>query len=275
MAPPIPHETPAARTPGRLWFHLDDVALMALHAVGTPYLALSAAQLTAFAPLAPALTWQRGPDGDTLASNGMPCWYDEYGRPKVARAHTWRTHPTAVRATAPRYGYLPLISADGDAQLFNRLITASRDKHWLSLDVTSHDPVITVDQLDLTQQYGGAYPSDATWTEATVACVPHTGSNVYPALIADGYHNIHGGLLARFDGPTVTRMILDRRRASGSPARTKDRLRWSGDRVEVFAEQLGGGAETRHRYDVVGPDPDGLYPIGSHLWTWLAITAGR
>ncbi|KUL31422.1 hypothetical protein ADL15_22050 [Actinoplanes awajinensis subsp. mycoplanecinus] len=261
--------------PDRLWFHLNDVAQLALHAVGTPYLALTAAQLIAFAPLVPALTWQSGPDGDALTSNGLPGWYDENGRQKVARAHAWRTQDTAARVTARRYGYLPLITADGDAQLFSQLIEVSRDKHWLSLDVTSHDPVINLDQVEVAEQHGGAYPSDVIWTEATVACVPHTGSGLYPALIADGYHNIHGGVLARFDASTVTRMILDLGRAYGSQPGARASLRWAGDRVEVFAEYLGGGSHTRHRCDVIGPDPEGLYPIGGHRWTWLPITSER
>jgi hypothetical protein len=74
MAPLIPavRTTPAAEDGGRNWFHLPDVLPLALHAVSTPDLAPTAAPLTAFAPLVPALTWRSGSDGDTLASNGMP-----------------------------------------------------------------------------------------------------------------------------------------------------------------------------------------------------------
>ena len=44
----------------------------------------------------------------------------------------------------------------------------------------------------------------------------------------------------------------------------------------VCAEQIGGdGGAPLYRYDVIGPDPDGLYPIGAHLWTWLRIDTGR
>jgi hypothetical protein len=280
MASPIPPQpqTRVIGSPDRLWFPLRDVLLLAVHAMGTPRRSFRAAQPSDPAPSGPALLWQSGADGDTLASNGRPAWYDRDGHPKVARAHRWHTAAARRLAAADRHGYLPLLAEHDDVRLFSRLFTASRDKHWLSIDVTSPDPVIKEQQITIAEQHGGGYPADVTWTEATVACVPHTGSGIYPALIADGYHNTHHGVPARFDAPTVSRMIVDlsrARRALGFQSGTLAELRWAGDRVEVYEEQLLPGVSRLRRYDVVGPDADGLYPLGAHLWIWLPVDLSR
>jgi hypothetical protein len=261
---------------GRLWYHLDEVLPLAVHAVSTPQHAITAAGLLAGAPLLPALIWQAEPDGDTLTSNGLPGWYGRDGREHAARARRWQRPAADCGTTAAgRCGFLPLRGVPGTQfHVIDWLQQAhARGAHWLSIS-PGHRPAISPDQFDVSEQRDDRYPPDATWVEATVACVPLTGSGSYPALIADGYHSNHSsGVLARFDRATVAQLMDDLRQARPDHGHLPDAfpvLRWSGDRIEVYAMNIDG-LPGLHRYDVVGPDPDGWYPLGAHLWPWLRL----
>jgi hypothetical protein len=264
----------------RLWFHLDDVLPLAAHAASTTRHAITREQLTAHAPLLPALVWTRTGNTDTLASNGAPGWHDPHGRPHVATSRTWARPGTRRHDASSTGGYLPLRSVPGIGVHVIDWLTnaATTGGHWLSIDLTRARPVIGADRLDVTDQREDLYPPDTTWLPATVACVPTTGSGTYPAWIADGYRNTHGGELARFDAATVTHMMIDldsARAADGYPSGSRPVLRWSSDRVEVFEHHDPGGIPALRRYDVIGPDADGRYPIGAHLWTWLRTDADQ
>ncbi|MEU4218939.1 hypothetical protein [Actinoplanes sp. NPDC026623] len=274
---PADKDTTGTDSAGRLWFHLDEVVPLAVHAVSTPRHGLTAAGLLAGAPLLPALIWQAQPDGDPLTSNGVPGWYGRDGREHAARARRWQRPATTGSGTTgiDRCGFLPLRSAPSAGfHVIDWLQQAvNRGAHWLSINPTRR-PMISPGQLDVSDQRGDLYPPDATWVEATVACVPLTGSGSYPALVADGYHSNHGGgVLARFDRVTAVQMMDDlhqARRADGYRPDSYPVLRWSDDRIEVFAENIDGLPGLR-RYDVIGPDPDGRYPLGAHLWPWLRL----
>ena len=267
-------------SPSRLWFHLDDVLPLATHAAGTPRHSITREQLAAHAPILPALIWNNPSHTDTLTSNGAPGWYDADGRPHTASSRSW-VHPgTGRRGATPAGsgGYLPLRSVPGNGfHVIDWLQqAAAAGEHWLSIDLTRPRPVIGADQLDVRDQRDDLYPPDVTWAPATVACVPTTGRGAYPALVAGGYRNTVGGEIARFDTDTVTRMIIDLdddRAADGYQPGSRPVLRWSDDRIEVFEHHATGGIPGLRRYDVIGPDSDGRYPIGAHLWTWLRLGA--
>ncbi|GIM90125.1 hypothetical protein [Paractinoplanes toevensis] len=276
MAAPATSPQPTDRAGRhRLWFHLDDVLPLAAHAASTPRQALTREQLTAHAPSLPALIWARTGDADTLASNGDPGWYDPDGDPHRVRSRSWvRPGSRRPEPTGPAGGYLPLRSVPGlGIQVIDWLREAAvAGCHWLSIDITRARPVIGADRLDVVEQRGDLYPPDVTWLPAAVACVPTTGSGTYPALVADGYRNTLGGEIARFDTHTVAHMILDlaaAQAADGHQPGPRPVLRWSGDRVEVFEQHDLGGIPALRRYDVIGPDADGHYPVGAHLWPWL------
>jgi hypothetical protein len=267
-------------SPNRLWFHLDDVLPLAAHAAGTNRHSITREQLVAHAPILPALIWNNTSGADTLASNGDPGWYDPNGRPHIAASRSWVHPATGRRGTTPAGsgGYLPLRSVPNSGfHVIDWLQqAAAAGGHWLSVDLTRPRPVIGADQLDIRDQRGDLYPPDVTWAPATVACVPTTGSGTYPALVADGYRNTVGGEIARFDTDIVTRMIIDLdsdRVADGYRPGSRAVLRWSGDRVEVFEHHAAGGIPGLRRYDVIGPDAEGRYPIGAHLWPWLRTGA--
>ncbi|XVV10900.1 hypothetical protein ACQP2X_39590 [Actinoplanes sp. CA-131856] len=273
--PPVEHTT-GTDSAGRLWFHLDEVLPLAVHAVSTPRHGLTTAGLLAGAPLLPVLVWQAEPDGDTLTSNGLPAWHDRDGREHAAHARRWqRSGADAGTTGSDRCGLLPLRGVPGaQFHLIDWLRQAhTRSAHWLSIAPNQH-PQISPDQVEVSEQRGDLYPPDATWVQAIVACVPLTGSGRYPALVADGYHSNHGGgLLARFDRATADQMMEHLRRARPKRGSVPDAypvLRFSGDRIEVYAEGVDGFPGLR-RYDVIGPDPDGRYPLGAHLWPWLRL----
>ncbi|WP_430788170.1 hypothetical protein [Actinoplanes sp. G11-F43] len=274
--PPASDDTAGTGPADRLWFHLDEVLPLAVHAVSTPRRGITAAGLLAGSPLLPALIWQAEPDGDTLTSNGLPGWYDRKGGEHAAHARRWQRRGAASRMTVGDCcGLLPLRGvADTPLPLIDWLQQAhARGAHWLSITPTRR-PVIGPDQCDVSEQRGDLYPPATTWVEATVVCVPLTGSGSYPALVADGYHSNHGGgLLARFDRATADQMIGDLRQSRPEHRPVPDAypvLRWAGDRIEVYAEGIDGLPGLR-RHDVVGPDPDGRYPLGAHLWPWLRL----
>ena len=267
-----PRHDPTADA-SRIWFHLDDVIPLAAHAACTPAHGLTSAQLLARAPLLPALVWRAAADGDRLISNGQPGWFDADGNPHAARGRTWvdpehETTATAVQET----GYLPVRGLPGSTfHVIDWLQqAASSGAHWLSIDITRRNPVISPSRLAVSDQRGDLYPPAATWIEASVACVPATGNGLYPALVADGYPSNHGGVLARFDRDTTARMVDDLQRARARQPGWHAVLRWAGERIEVYTENTHGLLGLR-RYDVVGPDPDGLYPIGAYLWPWLSV----
>lgn len=232
----------------------------------------------AYAPILPALIWTNTSGADALASNGDPGWHDCSGRPHIANSRTWVRPGTGRSGTVPTGGYLPLrsVPSNGFHVIDWLRQAAAAGGHWLSIDLRRPRPVIGADQLDVREERGDLYPPDVTWLPATVACVPTTGGGTYPALVADGYRNTVGGEIARFDTDTVTRMIVDLdwdRAADGYQPGSRAVLRWSGDRIEVFEHHGTGGIPGLRRYDVIGPDPDGRYPIGSHLWQWLRADA--
>ena len=280
MAPPNPaahqpagDDTTSTGTTERLWFHLDDVIPLAVHAASTPSHGLTSAQLLARAPLMPALIWEATRDGDRLTSSGQPGWFDADGNPHTARGRTWVDPEYGNVATAfDEVGYLPVRGLPGSTfHLVDWLQQAAAGgAHWLSLDLTRRRPVIGPNQLAVSDQRGDLYPPAATWVEANVACVPATGSGLYPALVAAGHYSNHGGLLARFDRDTADRMVHDLRRVRAHQPGFHAVLRWAGDRIEIYTENADGLSGLR-RYDVVGPDHDGLYPIGAYLWPWLPV----
>ncbi len=274
------HQPAGGGSPNRLWFHLDDVLPVAAHAAGTTRHSVTREQLVANAPILPALIWNNTSGTDTVASNGEPGWYDADGELHTATSRSWVHPATGRRGTtlAGSGGYLPVRSVPNSGfHVIDWLQqAAAAGGHWLSIDLTRPRPVIGADQLDVRDQRGDLYPPDAAWTPATVACVPTTGRGMYPALIADGYRNSGGGEIARFDTDTVTRMIIDPdwdRAADGYRPGSRAVLRWSGDRIEVFEHHAAGGIPGLRRYDVIGPDSEGRYPIGAHLWTWLRLDA--
>ena len=279
MAPDNPPaEQPAGRNAAadetsRTWWHLDDVIPLAVHAASTPSHGLSSAQLLARAPLMPALMWTATRDGDRLTSNGQPGWFDAAGNQHAAHGRTWvDPHHATVATAVDEVGYLPVRGLPGSTfDLVDWLQQAAAGgAHWLSTDITRRRPVIGASQLAVSDQRGDLYPLDATWVEACVACVPATGSGLYPALVAAGYYSNHGGLLARFDRDTAARMVNDLHHARAHRPGFHAVLRWAGERIEVYAENADGFTGLR-RYDVVGPDPDGRYPIGAYLWRWLSV----
>ncbi|WP_328463602.1 hypothetical protein OHA21_38370 [Actinoplanes sp. NBC_00393] len=270
---PANDDSTSTGTTGRLWFHLDDVVPLAVHAASTPSCGLTSAQLLARAPLTPALIWEGTSDGDRLTSNGQPGWFDADGKTHAARGRTW-VDPEygTVAAAVGEVGYLPVRGLPGSTfHLVEWLQQAAADgAHWLSLDLTRRRPVIGPSQLAVSDQRGDLYPPAATWVEASVACVPATGSGLYRALVAAGHYSNHGGLLARFDRDTADRMVDDLQRARAHQPGFHAVLRWAGEHIEIYTENADGPSGLR-RYDVVGPDPDGLYPIGAYLWPWLPM----
>lgn len=263
----------AAAAASRIWFHLDDVIPLAMHAASTPSHGLTSAQLLARAPLMPALVWEATPDGNRLISNGQPGWFDADGNPHAARGRTWVDPRYATIAPAlDEVGYLPVRGLPGSTfHLVDWLQQAvAGGAHWLSIDINHRRPVIGLSGLAVSDQRGDLYPPTATWVEASVACVPATGGGLYPALVADGYASSHGGVLARFDRDTAARMVDDLHRARAHQPGFHAVLRWAGDRIEIYTENTDGLTGLR-RYDVVGPDADGRYPIGAYLWPWLPV----
>ena len=275
-----PHHRADSGNRHRLWFHLDDVLPLAGHAADAVRHSFTREQLVAHAPILPALIWTNACGNDTLASNGEPRWYDADGRSHTAASRTWMHPATGRSGTTPAVsgGYLPLrsVPSSGFHVIDWLRQAAAAGGHWLSIDLARPRPVIGADQLDVGDQRGDLYPPEAVWLPATVACVPTTGAGTYPALIADGYRNTIGGEIARFDPDTVTRMIIDLdwdRATDGYQPGSRAVLRWAGDRIEVFEHHNSGGIPGLRRYDVIGADPDGRYPIGAHLWPWLRTDA--
>jgi len=269
---PANDDTIGTGTTGRLWFHLDEVIPLAVHAASTPSHGFTSAQLLARAPLMPALMWEATRDGDRLTSNGQPGWFDADGKPHAARGLTWIDARDATVPGVDEVGYLPVRGLPGSTfHLLDWLRRAAADgAHWLSLDLTRRRPVIGPSQLAVSDQRGDRYLLAATWVEASVACVPATGSGLYRALVAAGHYSNHGGLLARFDRETADRMMDDLHRARARQPGFHAVLRWAGERIEIYTENADGLSGLR-RYDVVGPDPDGRYPIGAYLWPWLSV----
>lgn len=141
MAIPTPPHPQTAAATGlvRIWFHLDDVVPLALHAVNSPRQAITAAQLAASAPLLPALIWESGPDGDTLASDGLPGWHDQDGHLQVARAHTWVIPAAAKSNRSEGRGYPPLVSP-GQRLPRHRLVPTGRSARCALAQPRCHHP---------------------------------------------------------------------------------------------------------------------------------------
>jgi hypothetical protein len=273
----------------RLWFRLDEVLPLATHATACPSQRITATQVRAGARLRPALIWTTTDNDDTLSSNGVPVWYDEHGHDHAAVAWTWRHPATGERGTldqpeAPRF--LPLTSHRSDHH--DPLITmlrrgAARGGHWFVLDTDPASPA----RFQILDHREEIAPAQASWVPATVTA-PAVGRGVYPALVADGYTIAgDGDVLARFDGPTVERMIadLDAIHADTNP-RTDAMpgefavLRFAtaqdphhddnrdGDVVVVSWQHDDGVEERLVEIDRVYPDLAGYYPIGAYLWPW-------
>jgi hypothetical protein len=287
---PADRKLAAAGGANRIWFHLDDVIPLAVHAASTPSHGFTSAQLLARAPLMPALMWEATPAGHRLTSNGQPGWFDADGNEHAARGRTWVDRQHAIATAVDEVGYLPVRGLPGSTfHLVDWLQQAAAGgAHWLSIDLTRRRPVISPSQLTVSDQRDDLYPPGASWVEASVACVPATGSGLYPALVAAGYYSNHGGVLARFDRDTAARMVDDLQHARAHQPGFHAVLRWAGERIEIYTENTDGltglrrydvvgpdpdGLTGLRRYDVVGPDPDGRYPIGAYLWPWLSVDA--
>jgi hypothetical protein len=265
----------------RLWFRLDEVLPLAAHAVACTEHHLTKAQVLAGAPTRPALIWHGTATADTLTSNGVPQWYTATGDRHAATSHTWFHQPSGRYGVAgspgqqERHGYLPLTALPGERyHLIDWLEAESHVRYWMAINVTSTEPLITANQISLRRVRRNRYPADVQWTPATVACVPATGPNTYPALVARDYTSSAGGQLARFDRPTIDQMIgdLNARRALGDSMPGEHvLLRWHNNAVEVYEEVDDGDRSSYRRHDVVTADGDGRYALGGCTWPWLIV----
>lgn len=257
----------------RLWWPLDELLPLARHAVAAPQHMLTRAQVTARAGSAPALIWTSTPGEDRLISNGVPAWHDQYGEAHRVVAETWQHATTGMRG-APRCRddgdrYLPLLEPPpaGGRELFGLLRHGVRAGcHWLLLDL---DPA--GERLQVLDHRGDIAPADAGWVTAAVSS-PSIGPGVYPAVIADGYTDRRGGVLARFDRATVEQLSADL--SEGSPIHQASMpgehpvLRLNGD-VAVVGWEQDINAQTRLiEVDRTYPDASGRYAVGAYQWAW-------
>jgi hypothetical protein len=216
-----------------------------------------------------------------LTSNGVPRWYTADGNPHTATSRTWLHQPSgrygvAARPGEQRHGYLPLTPLPGQRGcLYDTLEAARQNQHWMTIQLPADplisDPLISYPRIELSSERRDGYPPDLRWEPATVACVPATGPNIYPAVVAHDYSSSAGGQLVRFDRSTIDQMISDlsslRAHDLSMPGKHTV-LRWHRDVVVVYDEIDGGGYR---EYDQVSPDADGLYPLGSYTWPWLTV----
>lgn len=290
----------------RLWFKVSEVLPIAEHAMACPTWRLTAAQVRAGALARPALIWDVHDDETVLYSNGEPGWFDDTGRPHTAPAWTWRHEPTGRRGTdgEPALArFLPLTHrprgsrqrpttqvrwwprrlVPGRPRAGTRypLITvlrraAATGRHWLVIDT---DPIVVVsgNVFRLFDHREEIVADDAAWVPATVTA--HAVARyAYPALVADGYTIAGGDVIARFDRPTVERMItvLEEMHANTDPASDPmpgeyPVLHLSGDVVTVSEQFDDGHHQHLIETDRCYPDADGFYAIGAYLWPWHRV----
>jgi hypothetical protein len=271
--------------PHRLWFRLHEVLPLAEHAIACFTHRITGAQTVSGAPNGPALIWTGTATLDILTSNGVPVWYGENGTTHAAEAYTWRD-------TAGRYGtartdgydtaYLPLATIGGNPGPVMSLLRTARlsGLSWVPVDIDSADNhLIPPTRVHAVDHRDDIVPTAATWTPAEVTC-RDLADQPYPALVADGYTSDSGHLLARFDQPTIERIIADLDTIHANPDRNSDPmpgeypiLRLSGDGLTVIEERDNGHATTGHVTDYLRPDGDGSYPLGAHLWRWRHTTS--
>ena len=281
----------------RLWFHLEEVLPIAEHAMactnwrliiepdGGPY-------------VQPALIWESTGGRELLSSNGEPGWYDENGRIHTAAARMAQYTAAGgggAPAAAAAIRFLPLGLPDsawgrrplkkisrclGGRRFPDTLIArlrqgAARNAHWLAVDP---GPGHNAERFWVVDHREGIVPDDAVWEPAYVTS-PAVLSGQYPALIAQGYSaHGQGDVIARFDRPTVLRMITC---LANVRARTNSdavplpgqvaSLRFDRDALVVSWSYDDGEREVWGEIDRVHPDRDGFYAVGAYLWPWESV----
>lgn len=262
----------------RLWWRVEEILPLAEHAAATPRQRKTRQQYRAGWPDVPALIWSRKPDGDWLASNGVPIWYDVDGTAYRVRAETWTY--TATGATGNPHpndgdGFLPLHAEhlDGRRTLLDLLRFARQHNvPWLGVnaDRTSED---SNDRYLLSHSREDILPPDASWVPATVTS-DTVGGDHYTALVADGYSAVDGGLLCRFPRDEVERMADHLHGLSvGDMPGEHPVLRLGAGFVSVQWEADTGEDSSRWiEEDRVPADADDHYAIGAYQWRWTPAT---
>lgn len=265
----------------RFWFRLTEVLPIAEHALACPQHRITAAQAIAGQPLRPALDWIRSAGQETLTSNGVPVWYDRHHDiVHGAQAITWWHRATNRRGTDDqppaqhRSLALQRRHRDGRPPLITLLREGARRRmHWF---VINTDPALVdrPERFELRGDRSDIVPADAPWQQAVVTAAAVAGGR-YPALVADGYSVRGADVLARFDRPTVARMIadLDAVHADTNPQTDPMPgeyavLRMHRGTVIVLWEHDDGSRTRLVEIDRVKPDPDGYYSIGAYHWPW-------
>ena len=261
--------------PKRLWWRLDDVLPLAAHALAAPEHRITGQQALAKAATRPALIWDSEPSGDWIGSNGVPFWYDQDGSARRVQARTWRHTPTGTLGTPGQpdraAGFLRLHRAHRDPtrqSLIHLLHHGADGGHWLALDPTALHPGTGFQLLDHREDIA---PPDATWTPATVTA-DAVFELEYPALVADDYTAL-GGVLARFDHPTVHQIAADLDRLwIGDMPGEHPIITWDADTAVISFEADDGDITRRVDADRVYPDTAGRYSLGAYLWPWQTTT---
>lgn len=275
--------------PTRLWFRCDEVTPLAEHAMACrPH--LTRAQVLAGQRLIPGLQVHHRAGTAVLSSNGTPTWHDPAGAMRHATALTWQHTGRRRHRIAPaRDAFLPLHPGHAENPPMIDLIRAARHRrqHWMAITVHRvRGHLITADAITFTDHRAEPPPADTIWTPATVT--PDLADHTYPALTARNYR-IGKTPPARFDRPTVERMVTDLQTVWDCPDRNRDPmpgeypvLRFDGavliaydthDSYLDYAEPdapAGVGLDEIDRYR---PDRDGFYPVGAFLWSWHRTAA--
>ncbi|MEU8075997.1 hypothetical protein AB0B31_11145 [Catellatospora citrea] len=258
----------------KTWFRLAEVTPLALHA-----LSCAGARRGDTAP-GEHLRWSSIDGVDRLTCPGQPDdthdgGGDRYDVP-AATALMWRPerqrqlHPAAdpARTLPLTTGPIPLIHALRKARTaaLHWVALSPDGEHGAVAQISAHRPQIV--------------PHRTTWSTAEVVA-RSVGSDLYPylpraypALVADGWRDHTGGLLARFTRATAAEIVRDvRAHLADLPAADAARLGligldWHGDAILI--NRIAGA--TIGQIDRCYPDGDSYYSLGAYLWGWQHLS---